>query len=147
MSAAERAEVVAERSKQVADYIAAQVNLCGKKQLEIAEIAGFEKANMITMIKQNKSKVPLEKIGRLATALEVDQVFFFKMVISAYHPELWPIIEGMFKQPVLTKNELEMIRVIRQSNVVNPKLHTDEERFALLDVVNRLKPDNTANES
>lgn len=132
----------AARPKNVAEYITWQIQLCGKAQTEIAEQAGFEKPNVITMIKQGKTKVPLNKIGSLAKALEIDPVFFMKMVISEYLPDLSEMIQHITNQPILSKNELEFIEVIRSSEVVNPRLRTDTERKKLRDFVDTLKSDN-----
>lgn len=134
-----------QRPNTVADYINWQVNLCGKKQLEIAEQAGFAKPNMITMLKQGKTKVPLEKIGALARALEVDPVHLFKLVLAEYLPETYSEITKMFGQPVLTQNEIELVEVIRESKVENPRLRTQGERKALLDVINTFRADNQTN--
>lgn len=127
----------------VADYIAQQVNLCGKPQMEIAREAGFNKPNIITMIKQGKTKLPMAKVGPMAKALGVDPTFLFQLAMQEYEPETWEALrEFVFKTPLLTQNEVEIIETIRHSNVPNPKLRTDEERRALLDVVSTLKPDN-----
>jgi transcriptional regulator with XRE-family HTH domain len=130
------------KPKNVAEYIAWQINLCGKKQTEIAEEIGFDKPNVITMIKQGKTKVPISKIGRFAKALEVDPIFFMKLVFSEYMPDVMEAINSIITQPIITQNEWEIIEVVRSAKVVNPKLRTDEERRALKDFINTLKPDN-----
>ena len=128
-----------QKPKSVAEYIGWQINLCGKSQLEISEEAGFNKPNIITMIKQGKTKLPLDKIGRFAKAIEVDPINLFKMCMAEYSPETWESIESITKQPMLTANEVEIIEIIRQSNVQDPKIRTDEERQKLLDFVDTLK--------
>jgi len=130
------------KPKNVAEYVSWQINLCGKKQTEIAEEVGFEKPNVITMIKQGKTKVPINKIGSFAKALEVDPVFFMKMVLGEYMPDLLEAITTITNQPIITANELEFIEVIRTAKVVNPKLRTDDDRRKFLDFVNTLKTDN-----
>lgn len=127
----------------VAEYLTQQINLCGKTQSEIAREAGFGKPNIITMLKQGTTKVPTIKIGPLARALEVDPLHLFKLVMNEYEPDTWDMIQDMIlKQPFVTRNEMEIIELIRTSNVVNPKITTDAERHRLLDVVATLKPDN-----
>lgn len=132
----------AAKPRNVAEYIAWQIQLCGKQQTEIAEQAGFDKPNVITMIKQGKTKVPLNKIGSMAKALEIDPVFFMKMCLNEYLPDLAESIQSITNQPIITVNEWEIIQVIRQSKVLNPKIRTDTERHKLLDVINTLKGDN-----
>lgn len=126
----------------VAEYLTQQISLCGKTQSEIAREAGFGKPNIITMLKQGTTKVPTVKIGPLARALEVDPLHLFKLVMNEYEPDTWDMIQDMIlKQPFVTRNEMEIIEVIRTSNVVNPKITTDEDRHRILDVVAKMKPD------
>lgn len=130
------------KPKSVAEYLSWQINLCGKKQLEIAEEVGFPKPNVINMIKQGKTKLPLDKIGRFAKAIEVDPVHLFKLCMQEYMPETWREIERMMSQPVLTTNELEFIEIIRESNVINPRLHTDSDKERFRNFVETLHSDN-----
>lgn len=133
------------KARNVAEYISMQLHLCGKSQTQIAEEVGFEKPNVITMIKQGKTKVPLNKIGSMAKALEVDPVFFFRMVMNEYMPDLMDMIAAITNQPIITRNEMDFIHAIRSSKVVNPKLRTDAEKKKLKEFVDTLKADNETN--
>lgn len=133
------------KARNVAEYISMQLHLCGKSQTQIAEEVGFDKPNVITMIKQGKTKVPLNKIGSMAKALEVDPIFFFKLVMSEYMPDVMDMITAITTQPLITKNEWDFIAVIRTSNVVNPKLRTEAEKKKLREFVDTLKSDNQTN--
>ena len=135
----------APKPKNVAEYISWQIQLCGKSQTEIAQQTGFDKPNVITMIKQGKTKVPLNKIGLLAKALEIDPVHFFKMVMAEYQPDLLEIIQAITNQPLITRNEWDFIEVVRSSKVSNPKLRTETEKKKLRDFVDTLKSDNETN--
>lgn len=140
--ATETAKVV-KKPSFVAEYLTAQIKLRGKSQLEIASECGFDKPNMITMIKQGKSKLPISKIGLMAKSLGIDPTHLYMLVMSEYEPENWKVIQdSVLKQPVITANELEILKVIRGANVIDPKIRTDEEKRALLDVVNSFKPTN-----
>lgn len=132
------------RSKiTVAEYITAQIDLCGKSQLEISREAGFQKPNIITMIKQGKTKLPMAKIGVVATSLGVDPLFMFQLCMSEYDPETWATIsEYILEQPFVTANEMEIIELVRSSKVPNPKVRTAEERQHLVSAINALRPDN-----
>lgn len=134
------------KPKTVAEYIDWQVNLCGKSQKQIAEEAGFPKPNIITMFKQGSTKVPLEKIGKLAKALEVDPVHLLKMCLREYLPDTYAEIEKMFGQPILTQNELELLQVIRSAKVVNPKIRTNDDKVRIMVAIETLKPDNATND-
>lgn len=130
------------KAKSVAEYISLQLHLCGKAQTQIAEEVGFDKPNVITMIKQGKTKVPLSKIGSMAKALEVDPVFFFRLVMAEYNPDLIDVIAAITNQPMVTQNEMDFIKVIRSAKVMNPKLRNDTEKKRLKEFVETLKGDN-----
>lgn len=131
----------------VAEYLTAQIDLCGKTQLQIAREAGFPIPNVITMMKQGKTKLPKARIGALAKSLGVDALFLYKLVMKEYEPETWSAIEEqVLTQPFITQNEFEIIEVIRAGKVINPKVRTDEDRRAILDAVATLKPENATND-
>lgn len=122
----------------VAEYLMGQINLSGKSQAEIAREVGFAMPNMITMLKKNLTKLPIDKVGKMSKALGIDPVHLYKMCMSEYYPDTWVVVQGFLSQPLLTANELELIEVVRQSNVINPKVRTEAERHKLLDFVNAL---------
>ena len=130
------------KATSVAEYITAQIALCGKDQVQIAQECGFNKPNVITMLKQGKTKLPLERIGPMAKSLGVDPGFLFKLAISEYMPTLLEAVEAIIDGPVLTHNEMEFIEVIRSSKVQNPRLRTEDERRQLKRFVDTLKSDN-----
>ncbi|MEJ7805265.1 MAG: helix-turn-helix transcriptional regulator [Telluria sp.] len=124
-------------SMDVANYISAMIDLSQKSQKQIAEEVGFAKPNMITMIKQGKTKLPIGKVGALARSLGLDPQHLFKMVMEEYEPATWEGIESIFSQPFVSENEMEIILTIRDSGMVNPKIQTDEDRIRLLDAVSK----------
>ena len=126
----------------VAEYINAQINLCGKSQFDIARECGFKMPNIISMIKQGKTKLPLDKIVVMATSLGVDPIHLLKLALNEYLPGFWNVIEQIVKNPIITNNEMGIMEVVRQSNVPNPKVRTETERIRILDAINKLKPDN-----
>ena len=101
-------------TSQVALLVTEQIRIVGKKQLEIAEEAGFENPNVITMIKQGKTKLPLGKVGLVAKALKIDPIYLLKICIEEYQPETWEAIRP-FMDEVVTKDELYMLKVIRNA--------------------------------
>jgi transcriptional regulator with XRE-family HTH domain len=135
----------AKRRVSVAEYLTAQIDLCGKSQLQIAREVGFEKPNIITMLKQGKSKLPLSRVGSMARALGVDATYLFSLAMQEYEPDTWAVIEdSILKQPYITANEFEIVQLIRQADVVNPKIRTLEEKERILSAINKLRPDNAA---
>lgn len=112
----------------VADYITLQLEACGKPQFEIAEQAGFEKPNVITMIKQGKTKLPLAKIGPMARALGVDPVYLYQITMEEYLPETWEAIQSIFAHEMPTKNEAEVIDAMRSAGLGTKALSGDQKR-------------------
>ncbi len=93
-----------QQSETVAQFLTRAIKASGKTQSEICADIGYSKPNIITMFKQGKTKVPLDKIGPLARSLGVDGREFFRIVLGEYMPEtlmaleLYMTIEGMTNQ-------------------------------------------------
>lgn len=97
---------------KVAEYVSAQIDICGRSQKEIAEEVGFPKANILTMIKHGSTKIPIPRAAALAKAMGVDQTRFVQMVMKEYQPEIWAAIEGSLGKP-LSDDEAELIELLR----------------------------------
>ena len=82
----------------VADFIATRIEKLGLRQVDVAAICGFERPNVITMIKQGKTKLPMDKIGSMAVALQGDAFALYRMCMQEYLPSTWdaiaPILES-----------------------------------------------------
>lgn len=122
----------------VAAYLTAQIELCGKQQLQLAKECNFAKANIITMIKQGNTKLPMSKIGLMAKALGLDPFHLYKMVMQEYDPNNWAAIEDcLSRQVVLTESEIEVIMTLRETGVMNFKMHGVEDRVALQNLIHQ----------
>ena len=82
----------------VAEYINAQLQVCGKSQKQVAAEVGFPKANMLTMIKQGLTKAPIPRVNALADSLGIDRAFLMRMVLNEYMPEVLEAIETALGQ-------------------------------------------------
>lgn len=98
----------------VATFIAGRIETSGQLQKDIAEKVGFEKPNMITMVKQGKTRLPIDKIGPMAQALEIDPVALFAMCMEEYHPSTWKAI-APFLESAMTADERRMLGAIRSA--------------------------------
>nr|WP_309504078.1 helix-turn-helix transcriptional regulator [uncultured Roseovarius sp.] len=87
-----------------------------KTQAEIAEQAGFVNPNMITMIKQGRSKVALDRVPALARALEAVPAQMMRLALEQAigQPSAEAVVE-IFGEPV-TDNELGWLRAIRDAS-------------------------------
>lgn len=115
----------------VAAFIRQRIPQVGKTQFQIAREAGFDHPNIITMIKQGKTRLPLAKVGRMANALETDPVFLMKLCLCTYHHDTWQYVEPMFSS-MLTGDEEMMLHNWRKF-VGKPSIAvlTDESRALL----------------
>lgn len=96
----------------VAEFIDSCINQRELKQVDIAEKAGFNKPNVITMIKQGKTRLPWDKIGPIAEALGTDPVQLFHMCLAEYMPDTWEKI-APYLAPVLTPEEARVVKALR----------------------------------
>jgi len=102
-----------------------------KTQAEIASEAGFANANMLSMLKSGKNKVPLDRVPSLAKALEVDPAYLMRLALDqAVGVTAAKAITEIFGTPA-TENERGWLTEIRDaSDNTDPRL-TARSRTAL----------------
>lgn len=116
----------------VADYISRQIEACGKSQAQIAREVGYDRPNLISMIKSGQTKLPVQKVPALARALGVDPAFLFRIVMSEYSPALLEAIGEIPGAVPVTQNERGIIEAIRRlSGNADPKLQSPAQHRAL----------------
>lgn len=103
------------RTESVAEFITHKIRVSGKSQVEIASELGYDKPNIITMFKQGRTRIPLDKVGPLAKALEINPALFLKKVMGEYMPETLAALQSVLDGLQLTQNELELIAAYRQT--------------------------------
>ena len=94
----------------VAEFIADRLAAIDKTQRQVATECGLENANVITMFKQGNTKLPLNRIGPLAKALEVDPAHLLRLAMREYLPDTWDSIENAMQSTLMTARELDLIR-------------------------------------
>lgn len=96
-----------------------------KLQVQIAQEAGFNTPNMLTMIKNGSSKLPLDRVPALAAALECDPAYLFRMALEQLDsPTTASAIDRIFGA-VVTENERDWLEALRQaSDHSDPRLTT-----------------------
>lgn len=102
-------------TETVAGFITHQIRASGKSQAEIASELGYPNQNIITMFKQGRTRIPLDKVGPLAKALEIDPALFLKKVMGEYMPETLAALQGVLDGLQLTQNERELIAAYRET--------------------------------
>ena len=103
-----------ETASRVARFITERIEATAKLQKDVATKAGFDKPNMITMIKQGRTRLPLDKVGPMAMALETDPVALLQMCMEEYQPKTWAAI-APFMEMVLTEDERRLLTSLRAS--------------------------------
>lgn len=99
----------------VAEFLTQQIAISGVSQKEIAERLNYEKPNIITMFKQGKTKVPLNKIAPLAKILGIDPVHFLRLAMLEYSPETWEVLESMIGQRMVSDSEQHILDIMRSA--------------------------------
>lgn len=119
----------------VADYLSQQILLSGKAQKEIAEELNYPKPNIITMFKQGKTKVPLNKVSAFAKALGVDPIHLLRIVMIEYSPSTWEVLESIIGNAMMSDNEMKVLTIIREhANGLDiaPETETEKQELARL---------------
>lgn len=87
-----------------------------KSQIEIAAEAGFVQTNMLAMIKNGSTKLPLDRVPGLAKALECDPRHLFLLAFEQLGNDTTAqAIEEIFGT-IVTKNEVAWLEEIRAAS-------------------------------
>lgn len=118
------------RNPAVATYLANQLEVCGKTQVEVAEELGYQRPNIITMFKQGKTKIPISVAPRLAKAIGVDPNFFLRMVMNEYMPEVLAAIDESMGH-LASEHEAKILEIIRaETGDADPRITTKAQEQA-----------------
>ncbi len=104
----------------VAEYLSHAIHLSGKTQKQIADEAGFNKPNILSMMKQGLTKVPIYTVPALAKACGVDQVHFISLAMAEYNPEIWAVLQQV-KGEYLSEDELRLLEEYRANRAQSEK--------------------------
>lgn len=97
---------------KVAQFITDQIEAKKLSQTKIATEIGYEKPNIITMFKQGKTKLPIDKACQMAESLKVDPIFLLEMCLEEYQPENWKALAPLIEK-AMTQEEKHLITAIR----------------------------------
>jgi len=114
--------------KTVAQYLTFHINNSEKTQRQIALEIGYTKPNIISMFKQGATKLPLDKIGPLAKALEIAPDDLFLKVMTEYMPETFEALSPFLCGQMLSKDELEMLDNFRTFKALEAKRLANNKR-------------------
>jgi len=101
----------------VARYLAQRIALSGKTQRAIASECGYPNANIVTMFKNGRTRLPFNKVAIMARALEVDPRDLLRLVLSEYTPDALAMLEEvMAGATMLSTDEAAVLALIRGSS-------------------------------
>lgn len=99
----------------VADHLVKALDFSGRTQREIAEEIGYQKSNIISMMRAGQTKVPIEKIPPMARALGVDPVLFVRIALQEYLPTVWETMSTTFGENI-TEQERRFLEILREAD-------------------------------
>ena len=100
-----------------------------KTQKEIAEQAGYENPNNLSMLKHGTTKLPLDRVPALAKALECDVGELLAAALEQYFDIETIVAFRRVMVADLTQNEVEWVEFLRSaSGNHDPKLTAFRER-------------------
>ena len=99
-----------------------------KSQREIASEVGYDKPNMLSMIKYGDSRLPLDKVPIFAKALELDVGFLFRNALEQYWPDLNKVLQDAGVE-VLSKSEKQLFKRLHDEFVEEPMPALSEKQI------------------
>jgi len=94
-----------------------------KTQIEIANEAGFRQPNMLAMIKNGSTKLPLDRVIGLSKALECDPAMLFRMAVEQLTGDTSAMAIDTIFGAIITENETDWLRTLREaSNDTDPTM-------------------------
>jgi transcriptional regulator with XRE-family HTH domain len=95
----------------VAEYLGQVIDLSGKTQTEICEALGYSNRNIVTLFRQGKTKLPVNKVRAMAIVLGLDPANLLRMVMTEYMPDAWKVIEEILGDRFVTRTQREFERL------------------------------------
>jgi transcriptional regulator with XRE-family HTH domain len=123
------------------EYIEDLINKSSIKQIDIAKELGYDSPNLITMFKQGKTRVPIDKVPLLANIFNIDPKKMLLRYLCEYQPVLLKIIDQYFGV-IITKNEQDIINEIRRlSKGKDPGITSIKSKLAIENFVREISHD------
>ena len=97
----------------VKDILKIRMKNLGIKNVDLQKALDYPMPNVIAMIKFGGMKLPPSKAVIAARLLEVDPVFLLSKVIAESDPALWDAISEVLGEYLITTNELDLLKLVR----------------------------------
>jgi hypothetical protein len=93
----------------VAEFLTGAIGLSGKTQREITTDIGYDNPNILTLFKQGKTKLPVNKVKLLAQSLGVDPTRLLRIVMTEYMPDAWQVISDLAGDSIVSPDERALL--------------------------------------
>lgn len=97
------------------EYLDMLIDMSGLKNVEISRQIGLKQANYLSMVRKGDSKIAIERVPKLAKALNIDPAHLVRAALEEYNPELLRIIDECFGNKPITDEEFEIIQIMREA--------------------------------
>lgn len=98
----------------VAEFVSCWLRRSGKTQVEIAREVGLRNANFVSMIKNGKARIPMNRIPALAQALKLCPRDLFFRCLKEYEPDLFTTMQSILPGAFLSDEEIETLTLFRK---------------------------------
>ena len=75
------------------EFLAYHIDRSALTQREIANACGYLRPNIVSMIKQGETRLPLERLGAMADVLGVSARTLFDLWMKTHYAETWRVLE------------------------------------------------------
>ena len=79
----------------MATYISIKIRDSGKTQVQISEECGFARPNVVSMIATGRMRLPLDRLGVFAKAIDVDVYELFCWWMREAYGQTWLELESI----------------------------------------------------
>lgn len=108
-----------------------------KSQAEIATEAGFTSTNMLAMIKNGATRLPLDRVPALAEALKVDPARLLQLALEQWSGSAAARAFDAIFETVVTSNEIGWLEEIRDASGNSDPVITTRARSAIRAIFGR----------
>lgn len=119
---------MAKKVVSVAQFVASALGASGRTNADVAQdvFGDATRANLVSMIKMGRAKLPVDKVPAFAKATMQDPVYLLQLVLREYSPSLFSILEPYLAN-ALTEGEAEVISLMRKEGDDLPIRFTDSQ--------------------
>lgn len=108
-------------------FLAAAIEASGKTQRQIADECGYNRPNVVSMIKNGDIDLPIGKVKVFAECLGLSEFNLMSMLLKEKYPEIWASISDVIGRRILSPSEAELLDFLRDEAKTN-KLAPETER-------------------